>query len=164
MKKGYYYYMLLTPEERQKLKSEIYNTHNFKYLLRRYYIGLWYFIAESCEYNEYWKNIAESESQRSHRPKKKQKENTQRSDVYFTGRRIGKSLTTCSVDVAVLTPYRKNFDYWVRDHGKKGVNYIMVNKTEDVRGRKFDRYERGYLWEDIPNIDRLLHDIQNRLK
>ena len=102
MKKGYYYYMLLTPEERQKLKSELYNIHNFKYLLRRYYIGLWYFIAESCEYNPYWKNIAESEHQRSHRPKKKQKEKPKRCNVQFIGGGCGRALSLNNVKCEIL--------------------------------------------------------------
>lgn len=79
MKKGYYYYMLLTPEERKDFKTEFLFYRSIKDLLKSKYNSFYEFIAESCPHDSFWLKVATSE--RSHRPKKKQKEKPRRCDI-----------------------------------------------------------------------------------
>lgn len=99
MKKGYYYYMLLTPEERERLKNE-FLCYDLKEQLKLKYHSFYHFISESCDYNMYWSKVAASE--RSHRPKKKQKEKPKRYNVQFIGRGCGKVLSLNNVKCEIL--------------------------------------------------------------
>lgn len=153
MKKGYYfYYGVLTQDERDNFKEPY--EFGVRYALSRYYSSIWHFISENCEYNEYWLKIANSD--RSHRPKKKQNKKP--------AARLKRSLALCSIDIAVLTPYKKLFDLWVRNYGESGVNYIIVRKIDDIRGRRFDGYEFGYKSKEIKNTNELVYFIKARLK
>jgi len=46
--------------------------------------------------------------------------------------------------IALITPYKSQFDQWVSDFGREDEQYIFVSKIDDVRGRYFAAIQKGF--------------------
>ena len=67
------------------------------------------------------------------------------------------------MEVAVVTKYRKIFNYYVRDNYIPNMHYIFIDSIYKIVGRKFDavRVIDGY--EEIKNFDTLIRFINDRI-
>jgi hypothetical protein len=65
--------------------------------------------------------------------------------------------------VAVITKYKKEFDFWVKENQKTNEKYIFVSRDEDIIGRRFDEIKIIYGFDDLEAPYKLLENCKLRL-
>jgi hypothetical protein len=66
--------------------------------------------------------------------------------------------------VAVITKYKKEFNWWVKENQKTNEKYIFVSREEDIIGWQFDEIKIAYGFYDLENHRTLLEDCKSHLK
>lgn len=69
-----------------------------------------------------------------------------------------------TIDVAVLSCFRRYFDLWVLENKVENETYHCIIRPEDAYGRRFDRIEKSYRWYEAPDAYETERVCQSRLK
>jgi len=65
--------------------------------------------------------------------------------------------------VAVVTPKFRDFMNWVDINQKEGETYACVNRIDNVWGRRFNRIEKLYNYQEIKDIDDIMEYLEMRI-
>lgn len=67
-------------------------------------------------------------------------------------------------EVAIITPKYIDFFFWIKQNKKDNEIYTWIFKLDKVLGKKFDRIEKLYNYQEVQDIDEILYYLERHLK